>query len=1194
VVNTTSAVVGGITYSGFSGTLATSTVSVGDAGLERTITNVAAGRIAASSTDAINGSQLYSTISTTNSKLTHYYSVNDNGVQSANYDNDGATGLNSLAAGVGAVSKKENATAIGFGANASASVGDVALGSGSITSAVVNTTSAMVGSTTYSGFAGTTATSTLSVGDVGTERTITNVAAGRIASSSTDAINGSQLYSTLSTTNKAIEAATTHYYSVNDNGIQLANYDNKGATGLNSMAAGPAASATKQNATALGFNATAGANAGDVALGSDSNTAGVVNTTSAVVGGTTYAGFAGTMATSTVSVGDVGLERTVTNVAAGRITDSSTDAINGSQLYSTISTTNAKLTHYYSVNDNGVQGANYANDGATGLNSMAAGVAASATKENATAIGFGAIAGANLGDVALGSGSVTTGVANTTNAVVGSVTYSGFAGTTATSTLSVGSAGAERTITNVAAGRIADTSTDAINGSQLYSTLSTTNKAIAAATTHYYSVNDDGVISANYKNDGASGVYSLAAGVAASATMKNATAVGYGAAATANEGDIALGSGSITAGIVNTTSAIVGSITYGGFAGTTASSTLSIGALGQERTITNLAAGRISGTSTDAINGSQLYAVAARSVTYDLNPDGTVNYTNLTLNPGGGATTLHNVAEGVADTDAVNVSQLNATVAAAKTKYYSVNSTGGTNENNDGATGADAIASGKNASATTTNAVAIGNGSTATANAGDVALGAGSKTAAVVATTGTTIAGTAYTFAGIAPTSTVSVGDKDAERTITNVAAGQISSTSTDAINGSQLYATNTAINDLSTTVAASKTKYYGVNSTGGSNLNNDGATGTDAIASGKDASAAGVSAVAIGYGATAGSANSVALGAGSTTADVHIGVTAMYGQTAAGIGSNVFGTVSVGTDAAPRQVQNVAAGVISETSRDAINGSQLYTVTVGVSKLGTSAAEALGGGSTYNASTGTVSAPTYQVIGGSVTNVGAALTNVITQGPVQYSTPDGTVTPYTPSNSVTLVGASAGPVALNNVAPGELSATSTQAVNGSQLYATNAYIGAVDNKVNYVDARVTQLDSQNVKYDTNSDGTTNYNSLTLGGGKSDGPVGLHNVANGVAPTDGVNKGQLDGAIGKLDSKLSGGVAAAMAMVNSAPVDPGKSMVTAAMATYNGQTGLGLGWLRRSENGQWIVFGSVSGATGGAKVGVRIGGAFTY
>ncbi len=76
---------------------------------------------------------------------------------------------------------------------------------------------------------------------------------------------------------------------------------------------------------------------------------------------------------------------------------------------------------------------------------------------------------------------------------------------------------------------------------------------------------------------------------------------------------------------------------------------------------------------------------------------------------------------------------------------------------------------------------------------GDVALGAGSTTGAVVATAGTTIAGNNYAYAGTTPTSTVSVGAAGTERTVTNVAAGQVNGASTDAINGSQLFATDQA-----------------------------------------------------------------------------------------------------------------------------------------------------------------------------------------------------------------------------------------------------------------------------------------------------------------------------------------------------------------------------------------------------------------
>ena len=99
-----------------------------------------------------------------------------------------------------------------------------------------------------------------------------------------------------------------------------------------------------------------------------------------------------------------------------------------------------------------------------------------------------------------------------------------------------------------------------------------------------------------------------------------------------------------------------------------------------------------------------------------------------------------------------------------------------------------AMVLGNNASVTANNAVAIGN-NTKVDNESAVALGTGSETAAAVATPSATINGAVHNFAGINPASTVSVGKAGMERTVTNVAAGRISATSTDAINGSQLHA---------------------------------------------------------------------------------------------------------------------------------------------------------------------------------------------------------------------------------------------------------------------------------------------------------------------------------------------------------------------------------------------------------------------
>ena len=104
-----------------------------------------------------------------------------------------------------------------------------------------------------------------------------------------------------------------------------------------------------------------------------------------------------------------------------------------------------------------------------------------------------------------------------------------------------------------------------------------------------------------------------------------------------------------------------------------------------------------------------------------------------------------------------------------------------------------AMVLGSSASVTGKNGVALGN-NTKVANENAVAIGNGSETAAAIATSSATINGVAHNFAGVNPTSTVSVGKAGSERTITNVAAGRISATSTDAINGSQLYAVTSEV----------------------------------------------------------------------------------------------------------------------------------------------------------------------------------------------------------------------------------------------------------------------------------------------------------------------------------------------------------------------------------------------------------------
>ena len=263
------------------------------------------------------------------------------------------------------------------------------------------------------------------------------------------------------------------------------------------------------------------------------------------------------------------------------------------------------------------------------------------------------------------------------------------------------------------------------------------------------------------------------------------------------------------------------------------------------------------------------------------------------------------------------------------------------------------LAIGTKSQATAFGGVALGTGAKATL-LNSVALGTASKTDKEgKAYVQREIMGVTYTWAGGQTTDAgdvVSVGSKGYERQIINVSPGDISATSTDAINGSQLYGVLSAIERI---------RYFSVKSTDGStdgtkNWNNDGAKGansiaigpsasttsaaTNGVAIGNQANVTGVNAVALGNGTTASVQDSVALGNGAVGAANNFDATAKNASfkndsgaatnvSYAASSSSTTGAVSVGSAGNERQIQNVAAGRISATSTDAVNGSQLYTV---------------------------------------------------------------------------------------------------------------------------------------------------------------------------------------------------------------------------------------------------------------------------
>ncbi|WP_429570941.1 YadA-like family protein [Paraburkholderia sp. JPY419] len=448
-----------------------------------------------------------------------------------------------------------------------------------------------------------------------------------------------------------------------------------------------------------------------------------------------------------------------------------------------------------------------------------------------------------------------------------------------------------------------------------------------------------------------------------------------------------------------------------------------------------------------------------------VNNDGLTIKNGPSITTGGidaGGKTITNVAEGVNPGDAVNMAQLTETntnvtnlgdqvttigdqvtsigeqvtnVYEKGTKYFHANSTG-----------ADSSALGEDS-------VAIGMGAVSN-NANDVALGAGSTTAAAVGTAGATIGGTAYAFAGANPTSTVSVGSMGNERTITNVAAGRLSATSTDAVNGSQLYATNQQVDQLS------------------EDIRNGAGSGTDPLAVHYDDSSKG----------------------------------------AITLGDGIHGT----------KVTNVAEGELSSTSTDAVNGSQLYATnqqvdqnTKSITNLGDQVTNVYENGTKYfhanstGADSSALGEDSVAIGMGAVSNnandvaLGAGSTTSAAVG-TSGATIGGTEHAFAGANptSTVSVGSDGSERTITNVAAGRLSATSTDAVNGSQLYATNQALDQIG-------SNMTNLDLGVVKYDINTDGTVNYNSVTLGGGRSSGPVVLTNVAAGSSTYDAVNYGQL-------------------------------------------------------------------------------------
>lgn len=394
-----------------------------------------------------------------------------------------------------------------------------------------------------------------------------------------------------------------------------------------------------------------------------------------------------------------------------------------------------------------------------------------------------------------------------------------------------------------------------------------------------------------------------------------------------------------------------------------------------------------------------------------------------------------------------------------------------------------------------------------------------------------------------------------ANNTIDGLAAGQLSGNSKQAVNGSQLYATNEQVTNNTNAINAL----------------------TGAIGLVKQ---------------------------DPTTRNINVG-------------PDTDGTVVdfKGTQGA-RVLESVANGAVNATSQQAVNGSQLYAVS-------SSTAQALGGGAAVNPD-GTISAPTYTVNGQAVNNVGDAitnldgrvaqagagvtnLTNAINNGTIglvqqDQTTRTITVAKDTDGTVVDITGTS-GARQLTGVAAGSLSATSTDAVNGSQLYATNIQVDALNQRVQNIsiggnsvvasqanDTPATATGANSTAIGNGAQSTA-ANSVALGDhsvasqdntvsvGSAGNERRVTNVAAGVAGTDAANMNQLNAVQNNVNTvarEAFSGVAAAMAMPNLTPMQPGRTVVAAGVANYRGYTAIGLGGTYRSEDSHWLVNAAAS------------------
>ncbi|WP_050008907.1 YadA-like family protein [Escherichia coli] len=1144
------------------------TVSVGNSSLKRKIVNVKNGAIKSDSYDAINGSQLYAISDSVAKRLGGGAAVDvDDGTVTAPTYNLKNGSKNNVGAALAVLDE--------------------------------NTLQWDQTKGKYSAAHGTSSP---------TASVITDVADGTISASSKDAVNGSQLKAT----NDDVEANTaniaTNTSNIATNTANIAT-NTTNITNLTDSVGDLQADALLWNETKKAFSAAHGQDTtskitnvkdGDLTTGSTdavngsqlkttndavaTNTTNIANNTSNIATNTTNIS---NLTETVTNLGEDALKwdkdngvftaahgnntaSKITNILDGTVTATSSDAINGSQLYDLSSNIATYFGGNASVNTDGVftgptykiGETNYYNvgDALAAINSSFSTSLGDALLWDATAGKFSAKHGTNgdasvITDVADGeisdsssdavNGSQLHGVSSYVVDALGGGAEVNADGTITAPTYTIANAdydnvgdalnaidttlddallwdadagengafsaahGKDKTasvITNVANGAISAASSDAINGSQLY----TTNKYIADALGGDAEVNADGTITAP------------------TYTIANAEYNNVGDALDALDDN-----------------ALLWDETANGGAGAYNASHD-----GKASIITNVANGSISEDSTDAVNGSQL------------------NATNMMIEQN---TQIINQLAG--NTDATYIQENGAGINYVRTNDD------GLAFNDASAQGVGATAIGYNSVAKGDSSVAIGQGSYSDVDTG-IALGSSSVSSRVIAKgsrdTSITENGVVigYDTTDGELLGALSIGDDGKYRQIINVADG---SEAHDAVTVRQL---QNAIGAVATTPS----KYFHANSTEEDSL----AVGTDSLAMGAKTIVNGDKGIGIGYGAyvdanalngiAIGSnaqvihVNSIAIGNGSTTTR---GAQTNYTAYNMDAPQNSVGEFSVGSADGQRQITNVAAG---SADTDAVNVGQLKVTDAQVSQ---------------NTQSITNLDNRVTNLDSRVTNIENGIGDIVTTGSTKYfkTNTDGVDASAQGKDSVAIgsgsIAAADNSVALGTGSVAEEENTISVGSSTNQRRITNVAAG-----VNATDAvNVSQLKSSEaggVRYDTKADGSIDYSNITLGGGNG-GTTRISNVSAGVNNNDAVNYAQLkqsvqetkqytdqrmvemDNKLSKTESKLSGGIASAMAMTGLPQAyTPGASMASIGGGTYNGESAVALGVSMVSANGRWV------------------------